>query len=120
MDGHDVRVLQVGGRFRLSAEAPHLLFGGQIPGADHLHGDDAIQSDLPGLVHHAHPAAPDLLQHLIIAEIAEPRSGRNALLPVGIAGLGHCNRGAGADFDGIAEIPGRILSLRLSLAAQFH
>ena len=44
-------------------------------GQDHLEGDEAVEADLPGLVDDAHAAAGDLLQHFVVAEVAQPRRG---------------------------------------------
>ena len=63
-------MVEVGGRLGLGVEALHVGVGGQLAGQDHLEGDDAIEADLPGLVDDAHAAAGDLLQQLVVAEIA--------------------------------------------------
>ena len=49
--------------------------GGELAGEDHLEGDDAVEADLPGLVDDAHAAAGDLLQQLVVAEVANPCAG---------------------------------------------
>ena len=46
-----------------------MLGRGQVAGQDHLHRHQAVESLLPRLVDHAHPAAPDLLEQLILAEM---------------------------------------------------
>jgi hypothetical protein len=58
----DVRVAQGRDRFRLALEPVALGRAGVRPGQDHLQRDDAVQVELPGLVHDAHPAAADLVQ----------------------------------------------------------
>ena len=45
----------------------------KVPREDHLEGDDPVQADLPGLVDDAHPAPGDLLQQLVVAEVADGR-----------------------------------------------
>ena len=54
---------------------------GEFPGQDHLQGHDAVQAHLPGPVDHAHAAAGDLVEQLVVAEIldaAEQRRQRPA------------------------------------------
>src|ERR1700676_880195 len=45
----DVRVLQVGGGFRLAQKSCDLVRAGQGAGADHFEGHVTIQTRLPGL-----------------------------------------------------------------------
>jgi hypothetical protein len=89
VDGHDVRVVQVGDVLGLAAEAAHLLLGGQFPRLDHLQRHDPVGGHLPGLVDHAHATVAHLLQQLIPRESARrgtPRVGQRA---------GRGGRGAG-------------------------
>ena len=65
VDLHDVRVLQLGHRLRLGAEAGQLLRAGVVARQDHLQGDDPVQLHLPGLVDHAHAAAAQLAEDLV-------------------------------------------------------
>ena len=58
---------------------------GQLPRENHLEGDGAVQCHLAGLVDHAHAAAADLLQQLVVAEVADARPG-------GGCGLSRCQR----------------------------
>ena len=82
VDGHDVRVVEVGRRLRLGAEALHVGRRRQLAGQDHLEGDDAVQAHLPRLVDDAHAAAGDLLQQLVVAEVAHRRPrGHGRALP---------------------------------------
>ncbi len=78
VDGHDVRVVEVGGGLGLGAEALHFRLGSETAGKDHLEGDDAVEADLPRLEDDAHAAAGDLFQQLVIAEVAHrpERGGR--------------------------------------------
>src|SRR5262245_2299484 len=57
VDRHDVRMIQVGGGFRLRPEAGNVSWCGQCSMDDHLERDEAIETDLPGLVDHSHAAA---------------------------------------------------------------
>ena len=45
--------------------------GGELPREDHLHGHNAVERDLPGLVDHAHAAAGDLFQKFVVAKVAD-------------------------------------------------
>ena len=72
--GTMLRMIEVGGGLGFGAEALHVGRRSQLARQDHLQGDDAIQADLPGLVDHAHAAAGDLLQQLVIAEVANRRA----------------------------------------------
>ena len=58
VDGYDIGVIEVSGGLGLGLETPHVGFRGQLAGQDHLEGHQPLQLDLPGLVHHAHAAAP--------------------------------------------------------------
>jgi hypothetical protein len=73
---HDVRVVEVGGGFRLGVEALHVTRRRQLLGEDHLEGDDPVEALLSCLVDDAHAAAGDLLQQLVIAEVPDPRPRR--------------------------------------------
>jgi len=77
VDGQDVGVVEVGGGLGLGAEALQVGRGRPRAGQQHLEGDDATQAFLPRLVDDAHAAARDLVEHLVIAEVAElARPGR--------------------------------------------
>ena len=56
----DSRVLNLGDRTGLDVEPRDLVTRGMRPGQDHLERDQPIQSNVPGLVDDAHPAAADL------------------------------------------------------------
>jgi hypothetical protein len=71
VDGDDVRMIEVGRRLGLSVEALDFRFAGELAGQDHLEGDDSIEADLPGAIDDAHAAAGDLLEQLIVAEVAD-------------------------------------------------
>jgi hypothetical protein len=69
IDGYDVRVVQARGSFGLVVEALHVFRPSQMAAENHLHSDRAIGPFLPSPVHHAHAAAGDLVEQLIVAEI---------------------------------------------------
>ena len=69
VDGHDVRVVELGRRLRLLTETRRRSASpARSPGQDHLQGDRPIQADLPGLVDDPHAAAGDLRQQFVVAE----------------------------------------------------
>ncbi len=75
VDGDDVGVLQVGGRFGLSQKSFDLVWTGQDACADHFQGQIPVQTRLPGLPDDAHAAPGDLFEKLVITKILEARSG---------------------------------------------
>ena len=75
MDGDDVGMMQTCRRHRLGAEALDEVRTGARTEGDHLDGDHAVQTALPGAIDHAHPAAADLLQQLVVAK-GKPGRGR--------------------------------------------
>ena len=70
VDGHDVRVVELGGGLGLGLEAPQVGRGGELAGENHFQGDDPVERRLPRLVDDAHAAAGDLFQQLVVAEQA--------------------------------------------------
>jgi len=68
VDGHDVRVVQTGGRLGLGAEALNVRRGGQLAGEDHFEGDQTVEAHLPGFEDHAHAAPAEDAEDLIAAE----------------------------------------------------
>ncbi len=70
VDGHDVRMVEVGGGLGFGMKTLHIGRRSQLARQDHLQGHDAVQADLPSFVHHAHAATGDFLQQFVIAEIA--------------------------------------------------
>ncbi len=81
VNGHDVRVIQIGGQFGLVAKAADL--GGRPPGPDHLEGDEAVEALLAGPVHHSHPTLADHAQQFVVAERAQLRRRQGALVRPG-------------------------------------
>jgi len=45
--------------------------GGQLPGEDHLEGDQSVQADLARPGDDAHGAAGDFADQLVVAEVAD-------------------------------------------------
>src|SRR5438128_2836450 len=70
VDRHDVGMIEIGRLFSLVAEALDLLRRGTRTGQNHLQGDDAIETLLPRFVDDAHAAALDLVEELVVAEVA--------------------------------------------------
>ena len=86
-----------------------------MPLQDHLQGDDAVQADLPGLVDHAHAAAGDDLQQLVVAEVADTgqlagllRAVRGAVGLVGQPQVARLAVNAGVVGEEIAEPAGQL------------
>ena len=73
VDWHDARMIEVGRRFGLGVEPPHIRLIGELSGQDHLERDGTVERDLSSLEHHTHAAAGDLAEDLIIAEVADAR-----------------------------------------------
>ena len=71
VDGHDVGVIEASRGLRLGVESIHVGRRSQAVGEDHFEGDQAVQAQLPRLVDDAHAAAGDLLQQLVITDVAD-------------------------------------------------
>ncbi len=71
VNGQDVGVIEVGGRLGLGVEALNIGFAGQLTGEDHLHRDQAIETDLAGFPDHAHSPAGDFFDEFIVAEVTQ-------------------------------------------------
>jgi hypothetical protein len=59
-------MIEPGGGFGFRAKPPDIRGRGQVRPQNHFDGHDPPQADLPGAVNHAHPAAADFLQQLVI------------------------------------------------------
>ncbi len=70
VDRHDTGVVEVGGGLGLDAEAADVGLAGELAGEDHLERDRPVEAGLPRLEDHAHAAAGDLREQLVIAEVA--------------------------------------------------
>ena len=71
INGDDVGMVEVGHRLGLGPKTGDVARGCQGTLENHLEGDDPVQRDLPGLVDDAHPSPRDLLDQLVIAEVAD-------------------------------------------------
>ena len=75
VDGHDVGVIERCGGLGFALEALNVGRGGELSGENHLDGDQAIEAQLQGLVHHSHAAARQFFQKHVVADCAflDPR-----------------------------------------------
>src|SRR5437867_5547552 len=69
VNGDDVRVLEEGRSRNLAPEPLNDLLARELPGQDHLHRDNALETALPRAIDHAHPAAGNLFEQFVIAEV---------------------------------------------------
>ena len=69
-DRHDVGMVQVSRRLGLGAEPADLGLRGELARQDHLERDHAVEADLASPVDHAHAAAGQLAQELVVAKPA--------------------------------------------------
>jgi hypothetical protein len=76
---------------RLKAEAADALGGGQLAGADHLEGNEAVQALLTGLEDDAHAALGNLFQKLV-------RAGSRNFRTTGIS--------SGRAWPSVSDVPG--------------
>ncbi len=79
-DADDAGMIQVGGGFRLDAEPLHVLPVGKPTRQDHLDRHQAVQADLPGLVHDPHAPFAELVQEHVVAKIFDRGSDRRVVL----------------------------------------
>ena len=91
VDGHDARMIEVGGGLGLGVETFDVGFVGELAGEDHLERDGPVQADLARLEDDAHAAAGDLADDLVVAEVADPGGERQ----VGIRLAGGTEVGGG-------------------------
>ncbi len=95
VDRHDAGVVEQGDRLGLVLEPEQVGVIGQHAGLDHLECDGPVEVDLPSLVDDAHAAAAQLLEELVVAEVADGRAARQVGLaraasgcPGRVAGVG--------------------------------
>ena len=76
VDRHDPGMVELGGGLGLGAEPANLLSAGELAGEDHLQRDQPAERRLPRPIHHAHAAARDLGEDLVVADVTDPLAGR--------------------------------------------
>lgn len=81
VDRDNVRVPQMRRRLGLSLEALPLGWSGKLPGQNHFHRHDPVETDLPRAIHHAHPSARDFIKQFVISEISQRGGQRRAPWP---------------------------------------
>ena len=67
----DIRMMQPRRGFGLALKAADELRAGEFTGQQHLEGDKAVQTFLPGAIYHPHSPPGDFIQQFIIAKRAE-------------------------------------------------
>src|SRR5262249_43078501 len=77
VDLDDIGMPQPGHGLRLGTQPTDFLPAGHDTGPDHLQGDKALSSLLPGFVDNAHAAAAELAQHLVAWQLRQTATGRN-------------------------------------------
>ena len=80
VDLHNVGMLQAADRLRLGAEPRQVVGSGVGAGQDHLERDEAIESDLAGLVDDAHAAPAQLAQDFITGNLNDGPGRRGGAL----------------------------------------
>ncbi|MCI0681723.1 MAG: hypothetical protein L0Y71_06440 [Gemmataceae bacterium] len=75
IDRHNVRVVEIGRRFRLAMKPFDVGVAGQVAGEDHLQRNDAVETGLSSFVDHPHAAAGDLFEQFVVADVADPVAG---------------------------------------------
>ncbi len=73
VNGHDVRMLQIGRGLRFGVEPLHQRGRSEFSRENHLQRHRAVKGRLPRLEDDAHAASRDLLQQLVISEVADRR-----------------------------------------------
>src|SRR5438874_11375794 len=69
VNGDDVRVLEERGGRDLAPEPLNDLLACELPGQNRLHRDNALELKMPRAIDHAHPAAGNLFEQFVIAEV---------------------------------------------------
>jgi hypothetical protein len=77
INGYDIGMPQVGDCLGFSLEALRFGFGDDQSGQHHFDRNNPVETDLPRLVNHPHPAARNLLQQFTIAEEAKVLGNRH-------------------------------------------
>jgi hypothetical protein len=68
IDRNDVRMIELGYRFRLGPEALYLHLARELPAQDHLQGHDSIEAYLASAINDTHSALGNFLEQLVIVE----------------------------------------------------
>src|SRR5712691_3723809 len=71
VDGHDVRVIQAGGRLGFPLEPSYFVGAGEAARVDHFKRDSPLEADLPGAIDLAHSARTDYLAQFVIAKMVD-------------------------------------------------
>src|SRR6266516_6239302 len=69
VNGDDVRVLEVSRSRDLALEPLNDLLACEPLGQNHLYRDDALEIEMPRAIDQAHPAAGNLLEKFVVAEV---------------------------------------------------
>src|SRR5438093_13403090 len=70
VNGDDVRVLEESRSRDLAPEPLNDLLARELPGQNHFHSDNALELKMPRAIDHAHPAAGNLFEKFVVAEVA--------------------------------------------------
>ena len=73
VDLHDVRMVELGDDQRLGSEARELVAAGMFALQNHLQGDDAVETVLPGFIDDAHAAAAELALNFVTRHVYTTR-----------------------------------------------
>ncbi len=106
-----MRVVEQRDRLGLVLEPSQLVVRGQCGRPDHLERDRPVEADLAGLVDDPHAAAADLADQLVVAEVANVRTG--CWLPIAVAIPARCDRPCGRRVGPWPSCAGRCGSVRL-------
>ena len=69
VNGDDVRMLEESRSRDLPPEPLNHLLARELPGQNHFQRHDAPKASLPGAIDHAHPAAGNLFEQFVVAEV---------------------------------------------------
>ena len=120
VDRDDVGMLQTGRGFGFGAKPLHIGGAGQLAGQDHLHRYSPIQAWLARFIDHPHAAARDLLQQLVIAEVAKLSARGGRIWSNTRPGLRLRNEGQPADTGRAKPFEGAAGKFQAAFAAGAH
>src|SRR5438552_7119479 len=69
VNGDDVRVLEESRGHDLAPEPLNDLLARELAGQNHLHRDNALELKMPRAIDYAHPAAGNLFEQFVLAEV---------------------------------------------------